>query len=612
MKNFALFGQIIYEINYILKPHQKRKLVYVLIIIIVSAFMELLGVTAILPFIQAVLNPDGFMKNRYVSSICSWLDIHDSISVLGAVGVGIILIYLIKNAFLIYAKYVQISYSTLLQKEIAIEMLESYMSRPYTFFINTNSSKIKIGCNGSVSAFYAVIEALLSLITELLTVSLIGAYLVHTDFFTAVGALFIMTCVMIGTVLGFKPLVKRAGKVNQKTIFERTKHLAQAIDGIKDILVMERKELFINSFEKAANEARKASLTYEVLLACPDRITEGVCVGGIIGIICIRLIHGDDSMTSFIPKLAIFAMAAFKILPSVGKISNRVSSIVYNRPLQEMVYNNVCEAKRYNAEQSLYVESVQKELKNSNYSELEIDPVKTAEDISKNAFSVKYEDVVWKYPNQQEPVLKQFNLQIRKGESVGFIGPSGAGKTTAADVLLGLLHPQSGKVSIDDKDIYAMPLTWSNIIGYVPQSVYLIDDTIRANIAFGVRNVNDQDVWDALERAQLKGFVEQLPDKIDTIVGERGVKLSGGQRQRIAIARALYIKPLILVMDEATAALDNETENAVMESIEALQGNITLIIIAHRLTTIRKCDRIFEIKEGVATEKCKEEVLSGI
>ena len=200
------------------------------------------------------------------------------------------------------------------------------------------------------------------------------------------------------------------------------------------------------------------------------------------------------------------------------------------------------------------------------------------------------------------------SLTIYKGESIGLIGSSGAGKTTISDIILGLLKPQRGSVTINDYDVFSIPNVWSKLIGYVPQSIYLLDHTIRANVAFGIEDISDEKVWCALQKASLDRFVESLPNKLDTIVGERGVKFSGGQRQRVAIARALYYEPEILILDEATAALDNETETAVLESIESLQGSVTIIIVAHRLTTIRNCDKIFEITNGVAIERTKDEV----
>ena len=215
---------------------------------------------------------------------------------------------------------------------------------------------------------------------------------------------------------------------------------------------------------------------------------------------------------------------------------------------------------------------------------------------------------MWQYEGQTRPVLDGVSFEIHKGQSVALIGTSGSGKTTLSDVILGLLTPAKGSVYMDGIDIYTMPKAWAGIVGYVPQSVFLIDDTIRNNVAFGLRDIDDADIWKALEQAQLKAFVETLPAGLDTIVGDRGIKFSGGQRQRVAIARALFNKPEILILDEATAALDNETEKAVMESIDALQGQITMVIVAHRLTTIRNCDSIYEIKDGKAVKRSKSEV----
>ena len=347
MKNLKLFTNIIHEITYILTSEQKKKLVYVLFVIIVSAFFELLGVTAILPFIQAVINPEELMNNKYVHNICYTLNITEASMVIVPAGIGIIFVYIFKNIFIVYAKYVQIKYSNSLQKELSVRMLKSYMERPYTFFVDTNSSVIKSGCNGSVSAFYAVVESLLELMTEILTVTMIGLYLIYSDWITAIGTLLLMGVVLIAIVFGFKPIIKKAGNNNKYATFEKTKTLAQAIDGIKDILVMKRKDVFVEAFSEASEKARKTSQTYSVLSSLPDRITEAVCISGIIGIVCIRMVIGDQSMVEFVPKLALFAMAAFKILPSVGKIANKVNNIVYNRPLQEMVYKNVCEADEY-------------------------------------------------------------------------------------------------------------------------------------------------------------------------------------------------------------------------------------------------------------------------
>ena len=224
---------------------------------------------------------------------------------------------------------------------------------------------------------------------------------------------------------------------------------------------------------------------------------------------------------------------------------------------------------------------------------------------------LKVEQVTYQYPAGEHPVFENLSMELKKGESIALIGPSGAGKTTLADVILGLLEPQAGRILLDGQDVYENLPGWAKVIGHVPQTVFLVDDTIRGNIAFGLpaEELDEEKIWRALREAQLDDFIKSLPEGLDTMVGEQGVRLSGGQRQRIAIARALYNNPEILVLDEATSALDTETENAVMESIDSLHGSKTLIIVAHRLTTIRNCDRIYEIKDGKATLRDKEEVL---
>lgn len=601
-KNYRLFKDILDETMYILTSKQKRRMGYALFVIIISSFLELLSVTIILPFVQAIVSPDVVMNNKYVAYSCKVLGISEANDVLLLLGISIIALFIIKNAYIIYGKYVQAEFSTSLQKEISVEMLRSYMSRPYTFFLNTNSAVIKTGCNDAILSFYYIVQDLLGIATELLTCFLLGVYLIYTDWRTAVGSIVVMAVVMLAIVVGFKPAIKKAGNLAKGFSADKNKTLTQAVDGIKDIKVTKREHWFISSFEESVENFRKTALVYHALNGCPDRITEGVCVSGIIGIVCFRMISGDENMVYFVPKLAAFAMAAFKMLPSVGKITNRINDIVFNRPLQREVYLNFKEARKYQDEPG-YV----------GYNDSDREKAMTADSLVKayrdSDFEIKFDNILWKYSNSADPVLKDLCMSIRKGEAIGLVGASGAGKTTVADILLGLLKPQEGLVSIEDKDIFSIPFEWAKFVGYVPQTVYLIDDTIRANVAFGVGNFSDEEIWAALERAQLKEFVENLPDKLDTVVGERGVKFSGGQRQRVAIARALVSNPQLLVMDEATSALDNETESAVMESIENLIGNITMVIVAHRLTTIRKCDRVYEISGGKAIEKNKLDIV---
>lgn len=596
--NVKTIIDIIKELAYVLNKKQKRYVIVVMVVIVISSFFELLGVTAVLPFVQAVLAPEKIFASSFAKPFINFFHIATPQGLMLLCGGGIIALYLFKNMYMLFSYYVQYDFATRVQRDLSIKMLKSYMSRPYEYFLSVNSSEILRGCSADTSYVYNILSYLFTIVAEVLTIILIGCFIIVTEPWTALGILLLMGVVMLGMVMIFKPMAKRAGKADRMASALKSKAIYQTVTGIKEIYVMQRKRLFIQEYEKASDISRKAQRTNSLITNAPDRIIEGICVSGLVGIICIRLLM-NSNMVEFVPKLAAFAMAAFKVLPSIGKIISRINGLVYCRPSLAEVYGITKDADEYERHYERYAK--------------EHGEVKESDDLQfENKLTIQ--NVVWQYENQKAPVLTDTTLEIKKGQSIALIGASGAGKTTLADIILGLLHPQRGTVLMDGIDVYAMPKTWARIVGYVPQSVFLIDDTVRNNIAFGLMEdmIKDEQIWEALERAQLKEFIFGLPNGLDTIVGERGVKFSGGQRQRIAIARALYNKPEILILDEATAALDNETETAVMESIDALQGQITMIIVAHRLTTIRNCDKIYEIREGKVVEREKAEVLSRI
>ena len=598
MNNFKTMFQMLKQLNYILDKSQKKRALWLLVVIILGSGFELLGVTAILPFVEAAVSPEKILQNKYMLKIAPVFGITNANTLLLFMGLALIIVYVVKNVFMLYVNFVQYDFSTGVQKELSVKMLHSYMTRPYTFFLNSNTAEVLRGCSSDIASIYNVIDYLSVILAQILMVLMIGIYLIYTDPIIAVSVLALMMIVLSSMVLFFKPTIKKAGIKNQQLQQTKNQILVQIVNGIKEIFVMQRREIFLKAYDDASEQNRKVQRTYGVLSTSPDRIVEGICVSGIIGIVCIRLVNDSTSMIEFIPKLAAFAMAAFKLLPSIGKIANRMTGIIYSRPGVISVYNNMVEANRYEEQMKQYVSG------RSTDAEL-------SEDLTfHNRLFINH--VSWQYENQKRPVLTDVQLAIHKGEAVAFIGSSGAGKTTLSDIVLGLLQPNKGTVEMDGIDVYTIPMQWAHIVGYVPQSIFLMDDTVRNNIAFGLPAdmIDDKYIWDALEKAQLKDFIQNLPGGLDTIVGERGVKFSGGQRQRIAIARALYNKPQILILDEATAALDNETETAVMESIDALQGHITMIIVAHRLTTIRNCDKIYEIKDGIAVERNKMEVLA--
>lgn len=592
--NLKSLIQIKNKLVYILSDSQKKAAIFLALVIVVRVFFELLGVTAVYPFLQALLTPAVVMENKYLKPFIQFFHIETSGGVLVLIGIALILIYIFKNIYMVFSYYVQYNYSTKVHKELSIKILNSYMSRPYSFFLNINSAEILRACNGDVNGVFMILSCAFDIVAEGLSIVVIGVFIFETDVFMAVSVLLLMALVGGVIILAYKPVMKRLGQKEMTAQAVKSKAIYQTVTGVKELYVMQRKQLFLDEYSRAADDVRRVTRDKDFLAASPERIIEGVCVSGLIGVVVIRLLMGVDVM-NFVPQLGMFAMAAFKILPSVGKVSNRVTTVVYHNPMLDNVYNVIVEANEY--------EKVQAQYQDMHGSR--VDDGMDCQFLDK----VSIQNISWKYAENKDNVLHDLQLDIKKGESIALIGPSGAGKTTLADIILGLLQPQSGSVYMDGRDVYAMPKQWAKIIGYVPQSVFLMDDTVRANVAFGLKDVDDQKIWDALQDAQIKEFVESLPYGLDTIVGERGVKFSGGQRQRIAIARALYNNPQILVLDEATSALDNETESAVMEAVEALQGKMTLIIVAHRLTTIRNCDRIYEIADGVAVERKKEEVL---
>ena len=601
--NFKAFKQIFIQLNSILNKKQKWGSAVVLCSMLICSGMELLGVSTIYPFLQLMLEPEKLSEKWYVQQLEKISPDVSFIEVLIVMCVAIIVIYILKNCFMLLGIYIQNAYAAKLQKEISIEVLNSYLRRPYQFFLNTNSSVIIRGIGFDVGGVYQILLHCFTILAEIVNVLALGVFLFMIDIFITVSAMLLALICFIAIIYGFKGKMKRAGEEIRQASALKSMYSYQAITGIKEITVLDRRENFVEKYGKVAEVEERLSCLNGFINACPDRILEGVCIAGFMGIVCVEILRGID-LNTFIPVIGTFAVGAFRILPSISKISSRLNAMVFYRPCLQSTYDNFQEIKEW---QQCKENRGREDTCNSMYAQHALARPNFQKEI-------EIKNIFWKYLNTKDYVLQNLSLTIHKGEAVAFIGASGAGKTTLADVIMGLLRPQMGSVKADGNEIFEMPHLWSQMIGYVPQSVFLIDDTVRSNVAFGLEKevISDELVWEALQQAQLKGFVENLPEGLDTIVGERGVKFSGGQRQRIAIARALYENPDIIVLDEATSALDNETESAVMEAIDALQGYKTLIIVAHRLTTIRNCDTVYEIKNGVAVEKSKDEVLKEV
>ncbi len=591
MKDIHTFIQMFHHLFEILSPAQRKKILVVFVLIILSAIFEMLGVSAIMPFIQMLTDPERLMDKPYIQFVSNTLGLHSVSQITVGIGIGIILIYILKNMFLFLSSCVRIKFSTELTKDLAISVMNSYIHRPYEYFTITNSSEILQGINGDVYSIDQIIGNILLFTMESMIIITISVYLVLTDPFMALGVILLSGLCTFAIILVFKKRLSHMGVINRQASMELNQISMHIANGIKDIYVLQKRENFLNKFKHKETQFAKTRLQYLIVGAVPERLIETVCIIGIIMVVLIRFMNTTD-MTGFVASLAVFAVATFRILPSISRISGYLNGLVFLRPALDAAYNNITAARSYTEQMKPQQNDTEENCKTRFQKE------------------IKISHITWHYQQSNKNVLSDTNLIIRKGESVGIIGESGAGKSTLSDILLGLYVPQKGSITVDGQVITDIPKAWSQMMGYVPQAVFLLDDTVKANIAFGEDYIDEERIWKALEQASLKRFIETLPDGLDTIVGEQGIKFSGGQRQRIAIARALYNQPDILILDEATSALDHETETAVMDAIESLQGTITLIIIAHRLTTIRNCDKIYEITNGQAKLRSHDEIFN--
>lgn len=577
---------------------QKKGSIIVLFLMLIGSMLETLGVSIIVPLVQVILMPDSVLHNSSYQWVWQLLHIEEPRSVVLWVSVGAISVFLIKNGYMSFLSYYKNRFYRNVEKETSMRLMNSYLSREYTFHINTNSSVLLRSIIYDITGVSASMTSIFTIIMETMSTILIIAVLLVTDFGMALTLACSAVLALLLIVATFHKVMKVEGK--NAVTYSRLclKSVNEAFNGIKDVMVTRRQSFFAESYREAVVGKNKSNAAKNFASECPAYVIEGICVTAFVIMLCYKSLTGQSG-AEFVSNAAAFAIAAFRILPSIGKITNNYNIIVYYQAMVNDVHKNIHEAQEFAKTNEVILSKA--ELTDNK----QIEETKQAERIAAFHSEIKIENISWKYPNAEKYVIQNLDMTIPKGHAVGFIGASGAGKTTLADMILGLLPTETGAIRMDGTDIKEIPETWSHTIGYVPQSVYLTDDTIRNNVAFGIEKdkIDDTEIWNALEQAQLKKFVESLPDGLDTIVGERGIKFSGGQRQRVAIARALYYDPDILVLDEATSALDNETESAVMEAIESLQGHKTLIIVAHRLSTIASCNEVYEIMDGKAVLK---------
>ncbi len=574
---------IIKKLSYILDRKQKLHLLLLGILIFIGGFLETMSVSAVLPVVSTILDKENALKNKYIRMVMDAFGIQDIIGITTLLLGALIVIYIVKNLFLLGLVNEQNRFISFNRNKLISQVLRGFLNRPYEFYLDADIPTVFRLTDSDIPNVFALLMALISLASEVVVFVLLSVMLFVLDPVLTVFIVVIFGIVTIIMVKVLKPGLSKLGAKNQAIQTRIAKWRIQAIYGIKDVKVLHREAFFADNYEESGKIGASYSRRYAVINNIPRLLIETVFMSSILLYIIFYINTGNDT-SDMIKTLTAFAVAAMRLMPSVNRINTYMTDISYFRPCLDYVYENM---------------NLDEVSRKNNQTLLPADASKRMELHDR----IELHNIVYAYPNTDTLIFNDAEMVVPYGKSVGIMGPSGAGKSTIVDILLGLLKVRSGKITCDGVNIFDNYPAWLAQIGYIPQSIYLVDEPVRNNIAFGIADdeIDDERIWEVLEEAQLKDFIKTLPGGLDTAIGDRGVRLSGGQRQRLGIARALYHNPEILVFDEATSALDNETEQAVMEAINSFHGRKTMIIIAHRLNTIEKCDIIYKVDGGKIT-----------
>ena len=568
---------VLKKITKILNKAQKVRIVILFAMMVIGAFFEVLGVSLMLPLVKAIMDPEIINKNKWVKMVCELFDLHSHRTFVVICIIALITVFIVKDLYLMLEYYVQARFISNNRFATQQKVLRSFLNRPYEFFLGADTGEVMRMISGDVPGVYGLITSLLSMATETVVTFAVTVTIFVIEPVISVFMAFVIGVVSLLIIKVLRPIMRKEGEKYQKNSSLSGRWIQQAIYGIKEIKITNKAEYFEENYGISGRKMITAERRNNVLGNAPRLIIEMTSVCSILVLIGWMIYKGRE-FENLAPILAAFAVAALKLMPGANRIVSAINQISYYAPAVNSLYDNL----------EILREEQEKKIREDKPKEMSFEK------------EVRISEVDYKYPNSKKDILNKAEMVIPAGKSVGVIGASGAGKTTVVDLVLGLLKPLSGKVLCDGVDVMQNYVAWLDMIGYIPQNIFMIDDSIKANVAFGIdeKDRNDEQVWNALEEAQLAGFVRELPDGIETRIGSNGIRLSGGQRQRVGIARALYKDPKLLVFDEATSALDNETEAAIMESINSLHGKKTMIIIAHRLQTIEGCDLVYRVKDG--------------
>ena len=574
--------KLIRQLWYILSPRERIEGALLLCGMALGAVFEAVSIGLIVPFIAVLREPALVLDAPVAQPLLSALNIREPQVLIVVVGLAMVGGFVIKSGYLMLLYRWQFRYIFEKQAALTRQLLAGYLGVPYTFHLQRNSAELTKVTTQTIQRFVAgFLISLLTVLGELLVVGALITLLVLISPLATFGAVLALG---VPTALLYRLLQHRLaelGSVVERSMGAMIQWIEQAISGIKETLVMDRARFFIDHHGYHAQRFADSMRSMMLLSSLPRLFMDTIAVSALVAIVLVSLARGQD-VQLLLPVLGMFAVAAIRLMPSASRIASGLTQARFHYAATETLYDEL------------------RAIEGGKLSRAR--PAPTRDPSSPLPFerSLVLEHVSYRYPSMPEPAIDEVSLEIPRGHWVGFVGPTGAGKTTLIDLMLGLLVPTSGKILIDGRDLQDDVAGWQRNIGYVPQDIYLIDDTVRRNVAFGLQDeqIDDERVWQALRAAQVDNLVRALPGGLGAMTGQRGGHLSGGERQRLGIARALYRDPEVLVVDEATANLDGETEAAVVHTLAGLRGEKTIIVIAHRLGVVKDCDRVYVLRQG--------------
>lgn len=578
---------LLYKLKMIFPKKERWYFLGLFFLSLINTVLEFFGVSLILPLVNMLVEaPEKLQQHWWFSLLQKIFNISNPNDVMLVVVLLIIAVYILKNLYAIFMSIVHGVFLARNRINTSAKLLHNYMCKPYTFHLQHNTAEIVRNINHDVSTAYGLVQNIMTLVMDGLIMILLVAYLISVDPPLTIAIVAGLTVYSVLYFLIVRKKMRAAGKESRRISVRMIKAIHQSVGGIKEVKVMGREQYFVDTYSSNGDAYIDNQKKYILYSGIPRHLVEILCVGGVLGLVAFKIATRQD-LSSIVGSLSAFAVASIKLLPSVNNVNSIVNGMSYKLPSLDAVCEILAEDPDI-----IHLSKIEGAKRDIN---------KSSEEDRRD---ILLRNISFTYPESDAPVLRNVDLTIPKGTSVGIMGVTGAGKTTLIDIILGLLKPQEGTVCYGDMNIFENYDEWQKHIGYIPQNIYLTDESIRDNVALGVyeEEIDDAQVWKALEDAQLADFVRGLKDGLDTVIGERGVRISGGQRQRIGIARALYYNPDILFFDEATAALDTETERAVMASVNRLSKEKTCVIIAHRLSTIEQCDVVYKVENNEVHE----------